>query len=202
MTRAEQARATRRRILAAATEQFLRLGYGATTLDQIAEQAGVAVQTVYFHFGNKRTLLKEALDVAAVGDDQPIPVLERPWVDRVRNEPDPARMIALWVAGGRSIFERGAPLMRVVRGATETDPDLAAQWATNEQQTRTGFGVFAELLARRQALKPGMSIKEAGDIAFALGGIDTYLLLTGTCGWSPARWQKRTTAILIDALLR
>src|SRR5215207_10336852 len=78
--RAEQARATRRRIIAAAASQFVAHGYGATLLDQVAEQAGVAVQTVYFHFGNKRTLLKEALDVAAVGDDEPVPVMERPWV--------------------------------------------------------------------------------------------------------------------------
>jgi AcrR family transcriptional regulator len=181
--------------------QCQRSAYGASTLDHIAEQAGVAVQTVYFHFGNKRRLLKEALDVAAVGDDQPIPVLERPWLDRVRNEPDPARMIALWVANSRSILERVAPLMRVVRGATETNPDLAAQWATNEQQGRTAFGVLAELLAQRDALKPGMSVKEAGDIAFALGCAETYLLFTRTCGWSPARWQKRTTAIVTDALL-
>ena len=71
LSRAEQARATRRRIIAAAAAQFVAHGYGATLLDQVAEQAGVAVQTVYFHFGNKRTLLKEALDLAAAGDDAP-----------------------------------------------------------------------------------------------------------------------------------
>ena len=52
-------------------------GYGSTTLEQIAARAGVAVQTVYFHFGNKRTVLKEAVDVAAVGDDEPVALLER-----------------------------------------------------------------------------------------------------------------------------
>src|SRR5664279_3833218 len=97
VTRAEQARATRRRIIEAATRLFLAHGYAATMLDQVALDAGVAVQTVYFHFGNKRTLLKEALDIAAVGDDEPVPLLERPWLDRLRGEPDPAEMIALWV---------------------------------------------------------------------------------------------------------
>ena len=71
--RAEQARATRRRIIEGARELFLQQGYAATTLEQIAARAGVAVQTVYFHFGNKRTLLKEVMDVLAVSDDAPVP---------------------------------------------------------------------------------------------------------------------------------
>src|SRR5258707_3090183 len=69
--RAEQARATRRRIAGQAQELFLRQGYAATTLDQIASKAGVAMQTVYLHFGNKGTLLKHALDMLAVSAEQP-----------------------------------------------------------------------------------------------------------------------------------
>ena len=88
VTRAERARATRRRIIDAAAAQFVAHGYGATLLDQVAERAGVAVQTVYFHFGNKRSLLKEALDVAAVGDDEPVAMLERPWLEEARAERD------------------------------------------------------------------------------------------------------------------
>jgi AcrR family transcriptional regulator len=200
-TRAEQARATRRRIIAAATEQFLRNGYGATLLDQVAERAGVAVQTVYFHFGNKRTLLKEALDVAAVGDDEPVPVLDRPWLAEMHQEADPRRIIELWLVNGRSIVERVAPLMRVVRGATGTDPELAAQWETNQQQTRSAYAVLADLLARRNALKAGMDVEQARDIAFVLGNVETYLQFSDVCGWTLDQWQQRTGATLAAALL-
>src|SRR5689334_6136023 len=93
LSRAEQARATRRRIVTAAAEQFVARGYVATLLEQVAAQAGVAVQTVYFHFGNKRTLLKHVMDVAAVGDDEPVPVLERPWLKQVQQETEPQRII-------------------------------------------------------------------------------------------------------------
>src|SRR3954469_20889059 len=117
MSHGVKARATRRRITDAATELFVATGYGTTTLEQIAERAGVAVQTVYFHFGNKRTVLKEALDVAAVGDDQPVPVLERTWVQEARTATDPNRVVALWVEASRAILDRGAPLMRVLRDA-------------------------------------------------------------------------------------
>ncbi|WP_328472600.1 TetR/AcrR family transcriptional regulator [Actinoplanes sp. NBC_00393] len=201
LTRAEQARATRRRIVAAAAEQFVARGYGATLLDQVAEQSGVAVQTVYFHFGNKRTLLKHVMDVAAVGDDEPVPLMDRPWARQIQQETDPRRIIELWVAGGREILHRVAPLMRVMRGAIGTDPELAAQWETNQQETRTAHGFLAQLLADRDALRPGLDVDQARDIAFTLNGVETYLQFTEVCGWTPEQWQQRTAAILTAALL-
>ncbi|WP_327003712.1 TetR/AcrR family transcriptional regulator [Dactylosporangium sp. NBC_01737] len=200
-TRAEQARATRRRIIAAAAEQFIALGYGATRLDQVAERSGVAVQTVFFHFGNKRTLLKEALDVAAVGDDEPVALLERPWIEQIQQETDPQRIIELWMVTGRAIVERVAPLMRVVRGATGTDPELAAQWDTNQQQTRTAYGFLVQLLAGRDALRPGLGVDQAVDIAFVLGNVETYLQFSEVCGWTLDEWQQRVGELLGAALL-
>src|ERR1700712_3641848 len=126
--RGNQTRMTRRRILAAAADLFVENGYPTTTLEQIAKRAGVAVQTVYFHFGNKRSVLKEAVDVAAVGDDEHVALLERPWLDEVRAEPDPRKVVALWAANGRQIYQRILPIMRVVRDAALIDPDMAAQW--------------------------------------------------------------------------
>ena len=201
LSRAEQARATRRRIVAAAASQFVAHGYGATLLDQVAEQAGVAVQTVYFHFGNKRTLLKEALDVAAVGDDDPIPLMERRWVKEIQEETDPVRMIVLWLATGRAILDRIAPLMRVVRGATGTDPEVAAQWDANQAQTRTAHGFLTDLLARRGALKPGLNPEQARDIAFVLCNAETFLQFTDVCEWTPDEWQVRTAALLTATLV-
>ena len=201
LSRAEQARATRRRIIAAAASQFVAHGYGATLLDQVAEQAGVAVQTVYFHFGNKRTLLKEALDVAAVGDDEPVPLMERPWVKEIQEEADPVRIIVLWLATGRAILDRIGPLMRVVRGATSTDPEVAAQWATNQAQTRAAYGFLVELLDRRGALKPGLEVEQARDIAFVLSNAETYLQFADVCGWTSGEWQERTAALLTAALV-
>ncbi|WP_127501027.1 TetR/AcrR family transcriptional regulator [Actinoplanes solisilvae] len=200
-TRAEKARATRRRIIAAAADSFVAHGYGATLLDQVAAAAGVAVQTVYFHFGNKRTLLKHVLDVAAVGDDEPVPLLERPWVREIQAEPDPRRIIDLWQANGREILQRVSPVMRVMRGAIGTDPELAAQWDTNQQQTRTAYGMLAQLLAARGGLKPSLDVDQARDIAFTIGNVETYLQFADICGWTPEQWQHRTAAILTASLL-
>jgi AcrR family transcriptional regulator len=198
--RGAQARATRRRIVDAAAALFIAHGYAATTLEQIAEQAGVAVQTVYFHFGNKRTVLKEAVDVAAVGDDEPVALLERPFYEQLAVEPDPVRLITLWMRGGREIFVRIAPIMGVVRDAAGIDPDMATQWRANEGQRATAYRVLAQQLDERHALRPDVSVDGATDAVIALVSIEVYLILAAR-GWSPARWEEWVTSMLIAALL-
>ena len=201
LSRAEKTRLTRRRIVAAAADLFLDQGYGATTLDQVAARAGVAVQTVYFHFGNKATLLKEALDVAAVGDDEPVALLDRPWLQEMTAEPDPVRVIELWTVGSREIMERVAPLLAVVRGTVGTDPDLAAQWDVNEGQRRTAFRALADLLAGRDALRRGLTVEDAADLAFLIASAENYVVATDTLGWAPERWRRTTASLLARALL-
>nr|WP_269799861.1 MULTISPECIES: TetR/AcrR family transcriptional regulator [Pseudofrankia] len=186
----------------AGLELFLRQGYAATRLDEIAEQAGVAVQTVYFHFGNKRTVLKEGVDILAAGDDEPVAVLDRPWMDQVRDEPDPHQALALWMAHCRALFTRVGPLMRIVRDAAGADPDMAEQWEVNKRQRLTAYRVIAELLAAKQGLRGGLSVDEAADILFALVSFEVYLALTADRGWTPERWEHWTIGTLTADLLR
>jgi len=130
--RAARTRATRRRIVDAAAELFVAEGYGTTTLEQIAKRAGVAVQTVYFHFGNKRTLLREAVDVAAVGDDEQVALLERPWIEEIRAERDPRRLIALWAALAASeLPSEHYEFHHGLRVTLET-PDAELRWLKGE----------------------------------------------------------------------
>ena len=196
--RAARTRATRRRIVAAAAESFVANGYAATTLEEIARRADVAVQTVYFHFGNKRTVLKEAVDVAAVGDDEPVPVLDRPYAEQARTEQDPRRAIELWTAFGRQILTRVGPIMSVVRDASVMDPEMAKQWAENYEQTASAFRVLATQLDAMSALR--VPVDEAVDILCALSGLEMYLVLTDR-GWSPQQWERFVVDSLAHALL-
>lgn len=197
-----QARATRRAITDRAAELFLDQGYVATTLAQIAAAAGVAVQTVYFHFGNKATVLKEVLDVLAVGDDEPIPMLDRPWVQRVREEPDGRRALAIWLRNSRVIFARVSPMMKIVRDAAGADNEMATQWQTNQQQRFTAHSVLAQQLADKRALRSGLSAKAAADIIFTVVSMEVYQLLTVERGWSPGRWERWAEDTLARTLLR
>ncbi len=139
--------------------------------------------------------------MAAVGDDEPVALLARPWAEQIRQETDPRQIIALWMVTSRAIVERVAPLMRVVRGATGTDPELAAQWDTNQQQTRTAFGFLVQLLADRDALTPGLGVDQAVDIAFVISNVETYLQFSDVCGWTLDEWQQRTGELLGAALV-
>lgn len=200
--RTQQARATRRRIIECARELFLEQGYATTTLDQIAARSGVAVQTVYFHFRNKRTVLKEIMDVLAVGDDEPVPVLQRPWIDQVRAEPDARRALGLWLRHSRAIFSRVAPMLTIVRDAAVADPEMAEQWRTNQEQRYLAHRTLAEILAAKRALRPGLTVPKAADIVFTLLSPEVYLLLTADRGWTPARWQSWLTETIAQAILR
>lgn len=196
--RGTRTRETRRRIVTAAAEMFVTDGYHATTLEQIAARAGVAVQTVYFHFGNKRTVLKQAVDVAAVGDDEPAALLDRPWLDEARAATDPRMVIELWMANGRSILTRVGPIMRVVQDAAVVDPEMAEQWATNQTQTAAAFRVLAEQLEAMRALR--VPVEEATDILCAISGLSTYLVLADR-GWDAAHWEHFAVDTLTHALL-
>lgn len=191
-------RATRRRIVDAAAELFIAEGYGATTLQQIADRAGVAVQTVYFHFGNKAAVLKESVDVAAVGDDEPVALLDRSWLDDAQSEQDPRRLLQRWVATGCEIFARVGPILRVVREAAASDPEMAAQWRTNEAERAMAFRVLVEQLAERAPLR--VPVDEAVDIVCALQGPELYDILTGR-GWTSQRWEQFVVEVLDHALL-
>ena len=197
--RGAKTRATQRKIVEAATDLFVTEGYHATTLEQIAVRAGVAVQTVYFHFGNKRSVLKRAADVAAVGDDETVAMLDRPWLEEAQAEPDPRRVLELWVGYGRGIMTRVGPIMKVVQDAAVVDPEMAEQWALNEAETATAFRVLAEQLDSMGALR--RPVEEATDILCAICGVRMYLVLADR-GWDTQQWERFVLDSLSHALLR
>ncbi|MBG0819628.1 TetR/AcrR family transcriptional regulator [Planomonospora sp. ID91781] len=196
--RTARARSTRARITAAAIDLFTTAGYTTTSIAAIADKAGVSEQTVYYAFGTKRAILTTALDLAIAGDDEPIPTLERPWVRDALADPDPLRQLRRQVVGAGDIYLRAAPLLDVVRSAATADPDLAEVWAVNLRQRLTVQRVFADALARKAALRDGLTAEAAADIALALLSPETYNLLVNDRGWTHQRWHDWAA----DALAR
>ena len=113
--RQEQARENRRAILEAARRMFLRRGYAATTVSAIAGEAGVSVETVYKAFANKPGLVKAVVDVAIVGDDESVPMIERELVRRIEAETDPRRKLALYGEHLSESAPRRVPVELLVR---------------------------------------------------------------------------------------
>lgn len=199
--RRQQAQATRRAVLEAARELFTEHGYVATTIGAIAARAGVSPETVYAAFGNKRSLLAGLLDVAIAGDDAPVPILERPWVQELRAEEDPGRRLRLLARNGRLILERTATVYEVLRGAAAADPEIASLWEQAKAQRLAGQRELLRVLTERAPLRRGLPVAAATDILFAVGSPETWRLLVADRGWSADRFERWYADALARLLL-
>jgi AcrR family transcriptional regulator len=186
--RAEKARLTRQRIRNAAAELFIEHGYGATALQDVAERAGVAVQTIYFTFGTKRALLKELVDVAIAGDDEPVATMDRPWFRSALNVASAWEQLQLHVEGTRRILERVAPIIDVLRAAAAADRDLAGLWRQESDPRLTVQRAAARALVRKRGARPGVPAAQAADLLYGLLSPEFYLLFVRDRGWTSERW--------------
>ncbi|GAA3609700.1 TetR/AcrR family transcriptional regulator [Nonomuraea rosea] len=188
--RTQKAQETRRRILEAAQELFVRDGYGATNLQDVAELAGVAVQTIYFVFGNKRALLKELVDVTIAGDDAPVATMERPWYTGALAAETAEDLLLAYVAGTTTVLERVAPIGRMLEAAGASDPEVSALWSFDVDPRYTVQQHTAESLVGKPDARAGLSAEEAADVLFGLLSPELYLLFVQERGWSRERWEQ------------
>jgi AcrR family transcriptional regulator len=200
--RAEQARETRRRIVEVARGLLLAQGYATTTIAQVAKAAGVSSETVQKGFGTKAALAKAVYDVTLVGDDEPVPLRERPEFLAIAAEPDPARKLARYAAVGRALWERLGPLLDVLmQGAQAGEPDLVAFVATIRRESYVGASGLVANLAAHGALRAGLTVDQARDELWLLIQPELWRLLIGERGWSldaVQAWFTRTaTATLL-----
>ncbi|MGZ8631355.1 MAG: TetR/AcrR family transcriptional regulator [Actinomycetota bacterium] len=199
--RRAQALATRAAVVAAARAMFVDRGYGATTIGAIAARAGVSSETVYALFRTKRGLLAAVVDASIAGDDEPVPVLERPWVHALRDEPDVERRVRLLARGGRAILERIAPIHRMLVGAAAVEPGAAEVLERYTGQRLEGQRALVRIVAGDAPLRPGVSMRAAVDTVFAIGSPETYSLLVDDRGWTPGRFERWYADTLIRLLL-
>ena len=200
--RDEQSRATRRRIVDAGGELFVAQGYVPTTIDAIAERAGVSRRTVFTSVGGKAAVLKLAFDWTLAGDDEPIAIGDRPEVKRMMADEDPAALLGAWMAMNAGINRRLAPLHHVLVVAADADPDAAALLATTDDQRLDGAQRVTARLAGLGGLQPGLERKQAADIADTLIDPTLYRRLVDLRGWDFATYVAHLQRIANASLLR
>ena len=187
--RQAQTALTEQRIVAAATELFLADGYVATTLEAVARRARVAARTVYVRFGTKAALFKRVVDVAIVGDTEPVDVLGRDWMIEAMNAPALAGRIAAVAAVCRQIMERTGALFGVAQQAAAVEPLIAGYWQEGREQSRHAQRVFWTRLADDGLLPPGTDLAWLIDTASVIAAAETYLLVTRMLGWDLDAYQ-------------
>lgn len=196
--RAAAAAATRARMREAAGRLFVERGYTGTTMRDVAAEAGVGERTLYDAFPTKATLFSHTLDVATVGDEDPVPVADRPEIRAAREEPDPAAAVALLVAYTTALLERAGDLIMVSVEAGGSDPDMRAAADAGARATHEVHLTFTRALHERGALRDGLHATSAADILYALCSPHLHQLLRRHRGWSRDHYQ----AWLQQALIR
>jgi AcrR family transcriptional regulator len=199
--RARKALATRHRVLDAAETLFVRDGYAATTIAAIAEEADVAVQTVYAVFGTKRAILSELLAIRVAGDDDPVPLQSREQWQAIEREPDPRQQLALLAALSTQIGNRIGGLYQVLAGAAGSDPEMAGLYRRQQQARYEDQQRLARSLARKGALKEGLPEATATDIMWAIANPNTHYALISERRWIPGQYEQWLTHLLTCALL-
>jgi AcrR family transcriptional regulator len=194
--RRAQTALTEQRIVTAATSLFLADGYQATTLEAVARRAQVGARTVYVRFGTKAALFKRVVDVAVVGDTEPVDVLGRDWMRAALTAPTAAGRIAASAAAGRQIMERTGPLFAVAQQAAAVEPLIAEFWQQGREQSRYTHEVFWTRMAQDGLLDPAVDLTWLIDTTSVLGAAETYLLATRMTGWDLDAYQDWLAATL------
>lgn len=196
--RREGARQTRTAICEAARGLFEEHGYSDTTIESIAERAGVAVQTVYFAFGSKASLLLEVIMRLVRGDDITVTPGQRPWFQQALTASDPQRTLALVAEHGNDLY---VPLLRLwphVIVAASRDPDFGARISEIVQQRRRGVQAIFDALARKDAL--GVPADVAGESYFLISNPEVMHLSTTALGWTVEQYKAWTWERAVDWL--
>ena len=199
-SRRDRARATRLRMIHAAQRVFIASGYAGARMIDIATEAGVAVQTVYFTFHTKAELLQACYELAVLGEDDPRPPPAQPWHTAMLDARDGRAAIRLFAEGNSAIAARVALLDDVVRSAAH-EPDATQVRDHNEQLRRDGYRRIVDHLAGRFGLPAYLDPEDAVDILLTLAGPATYRALVADYGWPHDRFVDWLATTLSQQLL-
>jgi AcrR family transcriptional regulator len=199
--RREQAAATRQAILEAAERLFAKQGYVGTSVAEIAEEARVALKTVYAVFGTKAEVLRGLWNLRMRRDEEPVPMPERPWYRAIVDEPDPHRRLALVAHNSRIVRERTAHVTEIVRQAAPADEQIAALWERFQLEFyELGVRGIVETLEHDGVLADDLTT--AADIGWTLTHPDLYQLLVRQRGWSPEAYERWLAETLSAQLIK
>jgi AcrR family transcriptional regulator len=197
--RADQERqATQLQVVKAARRLFLAKGYVATTVAEIAREAGVALQSVYSAGRSKADLLHLVTDLAVAGDDQQVMLLDRPSYAAISDEPNPERQVRMIAALIAETMERLAPVWVAYREAAAVDTKAAANLVAAHHRRHETFAGMIDMLPEQRLRR---SREEATDTAWAIGSIDVFLLLRSIQGWNAQQYATWLSQTLTDQLL-
>lgn len=200
--RTAQAQQTRRTIVDAAARLFVGTGFGATTVDAVAEAAGVSRKTVFTAVGGKVELLKVALDWAVAGDDKPLAVADRADVQKLLTLGDADALVRGWVHILVGIDRRVAGLFRALETAAGGDEEARSLYRQSRRQRLIGAGIVADRVAELGALADGITVEEARDLMWLASDPMLFDRIVIDRGWRIARFERWLADMTVAQVLR
>lgn len=197
--RTAQAADTRLHIVATARRLFLANGYVRTTIEGIAVESGVAVQTVYNSVGNKAALLSAVLDAAVSGPNAPAQVLEF-MRERTRQAPDLDAVLAVLADWFVEVHQRTGAVLGVIAQAAAVDTDVEKLEKARALQRLTRYHEAAAAVRELGGLTSGMSDEDAAAAIWSLGHPQAYRTLVNDAGWTPEAYREWILRALATAL--
>jgi len=191
--REQRAQQTRAAVLDAARGLFTTRGWAATGMRDVARAAGVATETVYAHFSSKTDLLRQVANIAVVGDEDAVPLAQRPEFAAMGHG-SRAERIAAAAQVLTGVHARTAGLAKVIREAAHTDEAMADELESTRRRQRTDVGRALLLLIGRNPTDQEL------DGILAVASPEVYLLLTEFSGWDReqfAAWMTETLERLV-----
>jgi AcrR family transcriptional regulator len=183
-------------IIDACRAELHRVGYAGLTIRAVAERAAVSQETIYKTFGGKRGMVKALYDVTLAGDDQPIPMAERPEIRDLLAEPDPHAKVRAYARLARQISERVGDVLALLGAG---GPEAAGITAQTDRERLAGTTAFARHLADRGLLRTDPA--SAADACWILTSPQLYRLCTAGRGWSHERYERWLGDMMSAALL-
>jgi len=196
--RREAADRNRAGVLMACRELLFQDGYHATTVRAVAEQAGVSVETVYKTFGGKPGMVKALWDITLAGDDEPVPMGDRPQMQEILRTSELGTKLRLYAAFVRGIHERIAALFTLLSAA---GAEVGEVLEISEGERLTGVTAFVTHLGQTDALSPETDRARLVDALWALAGPQLYTQLTAGRGWSADTYEEWLATTLTATLV-
>ncbi|HBY96299.1 MAG: TetR/AcrR family transcriptional regulator [Ardenticatenaceae bacterium] len=199
--RQAQAQATKIQISEAARSLFFERGYAGTTIEEIANEAGVSKESVYGIFGNKQSILAFLLDVAVGGQELPLPVIQQPAAQAIMQERDQRRQMDRIAQVCGEVLSRAAPVFAIMHTAASTEPEIRERVRHLHKERLENMASFFRHVAANGPLREGIDEKSAGEIVWALTSPELFNLLVTELSWSKEKYSQWLADILIRVLL-
>jgi AcrR family transcriptional regulator len=184
-------------MLDAAYELFCAAGYRATTMDAIAERAGVAVQTLYFTFHTKDELFEAVHERTVLGDEN-LPPPMQPWHLAAVAADDVGDAVRHICRGVLSISRRVAPMIPAFH-AVSGDP-AGEVWERSQRLRYDGMVDLVAALTEKAPLRKGVTRSHAADVLYLLLGPDLYWTTVLERGWTERQLSSWTERVILDDL--